>query len=196
MAVNFPGPYELRFNYQVLDRQHQFRHSLSLSQAPNVGVDDFTTMQGVSRDGSLATLDNWCEALLAVVAPRFNSANTTFSNVELWSYSPLSFDASFIASYSPTTTPSSGGGVAEASQCTYTFRTVEGGIFKLVLLDTIIATNEQLLYPTGIAPDDAIFDLIVDATASLALGRDTSYPFSAIKVSRGQNESVWRKIHR
>lgn len=195
MVLNYPGPYELRLHYTTATVEHVMAHSVALDAPVNL-AETFDNITGGSFDGTTVALDDYVEAWLLVLAPFFHGAGASFNQVELWSYPPQSFDASFISSYVPVQQPASGNGTTFASQMTFTFRTREGGIFKQVLLENTDASADVDAYATASAAEQDLFDFFVNETISLAVGRDTSRPFMPIKVSKGQNERLFRKRFR
>jgi len=199
MVQNFPGPYEIRLsyttNFATTPLVHSARYNLDLTAAPTPG-DDFTNINAKTR-GGVATPDLAAamEAWLALLAERHN-VNTGFGAVELWAYAPLSFDATFISAYSPTIVAgSSATPLKETEMETYTFRTTEGGIMRLVGIETIIGTQNRIAYPTTTGSVDDIFDFVKGLT-NWILARDTSYPFAALNFLGGQNEKTFRQRFR
>lgn len=195
MAINFPGPYELRFFYEVDGLAHQHRHSLDVPVDPAPGT-PFLNIESISRLGNPVQLDTWVDSVWTELAPIYNTTSSSFGIVELWKYTAGTFDAQFISAYNSAVTPSSPTQHIPAQQATFTFRTIEGGIFKVQLMESVLAGNGVNTYPIGGANYDDIFELFTNGGLSPALGRDTSYPFAALRVSLGPNEAVWRKRYR
>lgn len=199
MVQNFPGPYELRMSYSTgiatVFLTHTSRYNLDLTAVPTPG-DSFTNINVKTRGGILTPdLATVVEAWLALVAPRHNILST-FGALELWSYAPLSFDATFVSAYSPTIVAgTSVTNAVVAGMETYTLRTTEGGILRLVGIETTVGTNAKIPYPTTTPSVDAIFDF-VKGTSNWILGRDTSYPFAALNFLGGQNEKTFRQRFR
>lgn len=199
MVANFPGPYELRFRYTTTPVglpgiEHTARYNVQLTADPNPG-DAFNNINAVTRGGiSTPDLASAVEAWLTLLQPRFNTT-TVFGQWELWRYQPLTFDATFVSSYNPTIVAGTGSSTAQAQQDIYTFRTVEGGIMKLNLLEGISVGYGRFPYPSGSASIDAIFNFVTGSTNWL-LARDTSYPFSALNYLVGQNEKTFRQRFR
>ena len=199
MVQNFPGPYEIRLTYVTtvsgVPLGHTARYNLDLTAAPNPG-DDFTNINVKTRGGiatpDLATaMEDW----LGLLKVRHGTA-TTFGVIELWSYTPLTFDAIFISAYSPTIVAGTSVDLVVVSGMeTYTLRTTEGGILRLVGIETTVGTNLRIPYPTTTASVDAIFDFVKGLT-NWILGRDTSYPFAALNFLGGQNEKTFRQRFR
>jgi len=200
MVQNFPGPYELRIEYTTLIGAipiiHTQRLNLDLTTIPNPG-DDFTNINVVTRGGVAtpvlsAVVDSW----LFLVAGRFEDV-TTFGIVELWKYTPLTFDAVFISAYTSVVTNGSDvtNPTVVATQEVYTFRTQEGGIMRLTWLETITAAAQPQTFPTGSATVDAIETFVV-SSINWILARDTSYPFASLRFLGGQNEKTFRQRFR
>ncbi len=193
MALNFPGPYELRFRYtstSVSDPlDHTARYNVDLTTVPTVG-DLFSTIDAKTR-GGVATPDlaTAIEAWLTLLQPRFTTT-TTFGIWELWEITPLSFQSKFISSYNSTITAGTDvTGTTLGGQEIYTFRTLEGGIMRANLMETIASIGSTLPYPTGNTDINAIFDFVKGLT-NWILARDTSYPTSALNFLPGNNEKI------
>jgi hypothetical protein len=195
MALNFPGPYELRLNYTTVHTgvtlEHTQRLNVDLTADPTP-VDAFNNINAKTRGGIVTPdLAAAVEAWLALIAPRFHTSSA-FGIVELWKYVPLTFDAQFISSYNPTVVAGTDTNPTVATQQeTLTFRTLEGGILRIQLMESVANTNQREPYPTGDVDIDPIF-VFVFGTSNWILGRDTSYPFSAINHLGGQNEKLFR----
>ena len=199
MVDNFPGPYEVRLSYQTTSASialdHTQRLNCDLTAVPTPG-DDYSNINPKTR-GGIATPDLAAamEAWLALIAERFFTS-TTFGTIELWSYVPLTYDATFISAYSPTIAAGLSVTVTNPMmQEVMTFRTQEGGIMRIQLMEGVIATNERSPYPTLNADIDAIFDF-VKSSVNWVLARDTSYPFAALNHLGGQNEKLFRQRFR
>lgn len=195
MVANFPGPWELRFSYTTNPSGHA---ALSHSQHLNVDLttdpgsgDAFSNIQAKVRDGlTTPDLASVVEAWLAVLGPLFNTG-AAFGNVELWKYSPLSFQAVFVSSYSPTLVAGTSATVTGvAQQDVWTLRTQEGGILKINLMECAERAYSKNPYPAGGAAVQILHDF-VKSGPNWILGRDTSYPFSALNFLVGQNEKLF-----
>lgn len=200
MVTNFPGPYEVRIEYTTLVGTapliHTQRLNLDLTAVPSPGT-AFNNINVITR-GLSATPDLAAaiEAWLTIVAARF-SDTTTFGIIELWSYAPVSFDATFISAYSPTVIAGSDAinPTQVATQEIYTFRTVEGGVMRVTWLESVSGSQVPVSFPTGNASINAIEAFIV-SSVNWILARDTSYPFASMRFLGGQNEKTWRQRFR
>lgn len=199
MALNFPGPFEIRQFYtttiSTIALEHVMRLSVDLD-TPIAPGEDFANIFGTSPNGAVVSLATCIDRLLAVMAPFYAPTTTVFGRTELWEYTPLTFDASFVSQYNSAVVPSGGTAPTPAHYLIMTFRTLEGGIMRATLLEDSSSANNQELYPTNTAQVNDFMDEIINPDFSLYVGRDTSRPFSPLRVSRGQNEAVWRKRFR
>ena len=203
MAINYPGPYELRIGYLptiggAQNIEHTQRLNVNLEGTPAQGS-AFTAMNFQDKNGATGVaLSVLVEAYLAKFnALLRNDCDITF--VDLWKYpTPQSFDAVFWSTYIPTANVGTSAGTAQAAgQDIFTFRSQEGGILKLNVMEGIHAAGSPIAYAGLDAFSSALVDFVLDgdgATFSAPfLARDTSYPFSFIKEYPGQNEKLWKK---
>ena len=197
MAINYPGPYELRFFYSVDATpgdvlQHQFRFSCELDGDPDPGA-VFSTIDIVLSGGSTAALHTTCLAVINVVEDLYNSTDATFDYVELWKYEEGTFNAEYVSSYDIGTAGTSASATVACSESIFTFRTTEGGIWKLVLLDNVGTPNVPAAYADLNAVNQAIVDYFKHATTSPARGRDGGSPFAFLKLFPGQSEALFKQ---
>jgi hypothetical protein len=199
MPENFPGPYELRFNYDTNETfgtdQHQFRLSLDLDVVGEPG-EAFTEFEATRRNTTPIALNTLAEATLSVIVDVFKT-DANFPSVELWEYEPSSFVANYITSYNVVT--NNAGTHASTPQPyrqdVWTFRTTNGGTAKLDLRGTVSTSLARVAYPTGNALIDDIFEYLAQATTPY-LGRDNGYLFFSQNWLGGSNESRFKKVNR
>lgn len=198
MAINYPGPFEVRVNYTTNEpaaiAAHQMRLSCQMSIEGNPG-DPFSDWFPEQKGGSnTIPLSTCLETTLNLVKPYFNTA-VTFGSAELWEYAPGTFDAVFRSAYVPVAEPTGVPATVSASQTIYTWRTTAGGVMKLTLMGTIISPDVSLTYPTADSGVNAIFAGFLAATSPW-LGRDGAYPVAGLKFHPGQNEALWKRLNR
>lgn len=127
---------------------------------------------------------------------RLYSASISIEDFTLWRYA-TEFSRDFVSA--GTAVPGVGGtsSVNVAAQQTLTLRHANGGIGKIVLLESNRGGDERLNLVADAAGDDvqrlAAYLLSAD---SPMIALDNSFPVAALRDSRGQNESVWRKVYR
>jgi len=201
MPINYPGPYECRFNYTTtfgsVPLNHQQKLSLVLDGVPDPG-DAFSTISAFYSNGlSTAALDDlvelWCDSVVAFYA---SAGGNVWTGVELWKYDAGTFNASFVSAYSFTKAGTSGTSTQEAAQSIVTFRTTEGGIFKLSFMEPVISIGSIDPPPFTNAGLASLCDDVAAGNVYPWLARDGGWPFYVLQHFPGQNESLFKKRRR
>lgn len=194
MALNFPGPYEMRFFYTVDNLQHVQKINCDVVGTPVVGEDSANiTLQ--TKDSVGVNMETAADAYGALWQDFFDDTAATLDRVELWRYAAESTDATYISSYDLALDGESVVGEYKAAQqVTLSFRTQEGGIMRLVYLETPLTFNVVRPIQPATALK-AMADYVV-ASDTWMLARDTSYPVVGISEAGGENEAIWRKRYR
>lgn len=198
MAVNLPGPYEVEFRLDGFvnpTRSHVFRVNCTAVGAPAPGALP-NTIDMLKRSGGTAKLDVAANQLWEFVR-LFYQAAITCSGYTLWKYVPGTYAKDFVAAGTVTNPASSGSTGTTAAQLTQTYRSANGGILKLVLLETNQSGDGRqtlLALPAG-NPSQRLAAYVMSAD-SIVMARDDAFPVAPLRDSRGQNESVWRKVFR
>jgi hypothetical protein len=200
MAINFPGPFEVRFYYTTVVATVALNHIQRLSCAvagddPTVGT-PFSSIDVGRRTGGPIGLDVAVDAYIALVTPFYSSgAGATWVRAELWQYPPESYDAGFISTYTIGEVGEAVSGPVAGSQSIVTMRTTNGGIFKYSFMESII--------PPGVTDPGPIINedleaLIADTEAGNQpwIGRDNGFPLARLSHFPGQNEALWKKRFR
>lgn len=198
MALNFPGPQEVRLNYTCnlsgLTLQHQARYNVALQGAfgPGGVFSDYDVFEqsGITQDLQ-AAVDAW----VALLQPLFNSAATNFVSAELWDYNPGTFESSFLSVYDINLPGTSGSGGVVTGQTIYTFRSQEGGIMKISLMEGITLAGASVAYSSLSAAQKAMVDKVVSST-NIFQARDTSFPFAFVLCHPGNNEATFKRRFR
>lgn len=155
-----------------------------------------TGINFVERDGDPILADFIIDDVyVPLLQPFFNSATGTIDRAELWEYTPESYDARFISSYTIGVAGTSGTAAVPASEDIFTFRTAEGGTLRIHLLDVITPIGPSIAYAGLGTPSQNLVDQYL-ASGNIALGRDTSQPIAFLKLHPGQNEAIWKSINR
>lgn len=203
MAINFPGPYEIRIGYTVGSLTapiipHVQKLNVDLVE-PAAQADVFANYNFIDKDGvqtnTLATLvEDWLTAMMALF-----HTSTTVDFVELWKYpTAQSFDSVFWSNYVPTANVGTSAGAAvSAGQDIYTFKTQEGGTMKVSLMENSVQPGPPISLAALSVQQTAMVDIVLDGdgvnyTAPF-LARDTSYPSGFGKDFPGRNEALWKK---
>lgn len=200
MALNYPGPYQLRVFVQNDANgegtlEHRMQFNLDCDPDPSPGT-AFADIDVDLRVAALRPLDTVTDELIALLRPLFDGTDTNFTHAELWSFVPLTFDATFVSSYA---IGLAGQGIIRnfpCSQCIFTFRTFEGGIMRVYLDEAQTAAGEIQAYADMNAQNQALVDYFTDAADSPFLARDTSYPLSFLRLLPGQSEATFKTRYR
>lgn len=194
----FDGPYEVRVFYTVAaagiaSLEHRCTFDVSLSSDPAPGTAPAEVIVE-NKDGSDVAFSSFIDTFTAIAKLQFN-VNTTFSRAELWRSSEGSHDFQFITAYSFSVAGTSANPINLAHQQTYTFRSTNGGIMRIQLMETVSTFNGSVAYASAGAGEKAFMDYIVSSTKPF-LARDNGRPYASNRVSGGQNEKLFRKRFR
>ncbi len=194
MAINYPGPYEVRVQYTALPasglKAHEFRFSCSLTTTPVPGVDP-TTLNAHQRGGGNTNLVQKVEDLVTFCAELY-PATGDFNTAELWEYDPGTFNATWIATWTLGIPGTSGSPIIEDSQTIFTFRTTAGGIVKLDLRNTIHSSIATVPFPTSNSDWNDIGAEFSDEF-TIVLGRDGGFAVVPLNALAGTNERDFKK---
>jgi hypothetical protein len=198
LAINYPGPFEIRVNYvtdeDVKIRNHQLRLSFQCGLTGNPG-DPFTAWKPIDKLGSSVTdLKVHVDALVVAMKPSFFSA-CSIVNAELWEYAPNSFDAVYRSVYAIAVVGTSGSGTVPGNQAVTSYRTRNGGIFKTDLRGTVNVIGAKQAFPLGSSPQKTMSDYILLNTTPF-WGRDNSYPLAGLAFFPGSNEHAFKVLYR
>lgn len=201
MALNYPGPLEVRLFYTCDfpsnrgKRVHQTRLSFQASGTVSPG-DLFADIDVLKRLGTTVDLQTSVTALVNLLKPLYNATYTTFDYAECWKYTAGTFESIFISSMTIAAAGTGGSGNLVAGQDIYTFRTFEGGIFKLSLQENIGNVSESVPYAGLDASNQALVDFFTADANSHYLARDTSYPLQFLRLHPGTNEALFKDRYR
>lgn len=203
MALNYPGPFEARIFYTTSVTpggaiQHvmklNFTHPVGQTIAPG---QSFGTIGVQIRSGIPVTLAAAVDGLVTVLQPLYSQTQATFDFAECWAYEPESFDATFISAYAiglPGTNTSPNN-VHAAGHDIWVFRTQEGGIMKLNLMENASGLALPQTYADLGGVTLAIADYFLSSNI-WTLARDTSYPIALKGRFPGENEALFKRRYR
>ncbi len=200
MAKNYPGPYQVRLTYTVtpvgeVALQHVLQWNCALEGDPAVGT-NFNIIPVHRRIGADTMLDSVIDNLVTVLRPMYAAATTTFTHADLWKFANLSFDASYVSTYDISLAATGAGTDIESSEQIYTYRSQEGGVMKVHLMEGENVAGGPLDYGDMNAATQNFTDWWKDDATSWALARDTSYPVAFMRMFPGQSEALFKKRHR
>lgn len=197
MALNYPGPYEVRIYYDVAIGTKTLSHVQRVNVSPLAAVnpgDEFSTIDVDTKSGIGNALDTIVDGWIAALQPLYGAAEADFNFAELWAYAPNSFDATFISAYG-IGLPGTGSASLAGGQWIASFRTIEGGSMKISLMETNVAAGPKRAYAGLSANEQAIVNYVQASTGAF-LARDTSFPLTFTNVFPGQNEKTFKQRYR
>lgn len=199
MALNYPGPYQLRIFYSTtvssIVLQHVQSLNINVDPAPDPG-DAFSTIQPVYPGAAAYTdLADMVDDYVLDMKAMYSSAGSTIERAELWRYETESFDAEFVSAYTLGIAGTSGGTTSSASQSITTIRTTNGGVFRLVFMESIIIPG---VTDPGTISNSNLNNIVgkIESGELPFLGRDNGWPFARIAHYPGQNEALWKRRNR
>jgi hypothetical protein len=200
MASNYPGPYQLRVFYNVApgalaDMTHVMNVNIDVTNAPAVGTAfaNIDVSRRVGVDVDLATVTS---ELQAVMRPILSLADSLISHAELWKFTAGTFEASYVSTYDISLAGLSGSAGREAGQSIYSWRTAEGGVMKIYVMEAVNVDDAQSAYANLGANEADFVDWFHEDATSYALARDTSHPIVFMNLSPGTHEVLFKKRFR
>ena len=191
--MNYPGPHALEFTYSVGGRVHR----MSLNCDAQGSIPTGTALNTIE----LRTRDN-IDVLASVAATAWAELFTDILNtaavvndVVMWEYTEGTNQRRFINSLGLDVNGSSASPTVVASQGIMTFRTEEGGVMKLSIMDTVVPAGPSQLRSSMGPTIGAIYDF-VESDDNWILARDTSMPVVGIAWHPGINEALFKKVYR
>ena len=163
MAINFPGPYQLRVFYTVTpDGEAAMEHVLQINIScvePVTPGSLFSAIEVERRVGVDVDLDAMVDGFVTLLKPQWEAADCTLDHAELWVFDEGTFDASYISSYTIGEAATGVGTTRESSQLIFSWRTFEGGAMKFYLQETQTPAGDPVAY-VDMAQD--VKDLVVE----------------------------------
>lgn len=200
MVTNFPGPWQLAITYQVDVSpggvlEHVMQFNVDVDPEPDIGQ-SFSTIYVVNAEAGSVLLSTALNGIRNVVEDLFNSGDCTFVEANLYKVTPGSFERTWYSSSTIGAAGTSASATVPAGQQTYQFRTAEGGIMKIVLLDAVGDPAPPIPYASLAANPKALVDYVLGGATTWILGRDTAFPVSFITLQSGTNEKTFRQRYR
>ena len=201
MPINFPGPYEVDYVYRVtissVPLDHHLRVNCMALDNPTPGT-PFDEIEVQTIGGTPANLETSAVALWNWLSLQVQNTVPVVA-INLWRYDTGTFSKDFISAYAGSALAgANGAGAADSHQLTQSYRTVNGGIMKLTLLEDVNGTlkNRAALIANAAGSDDQKLAAYVISSAGWMLGRDDSFPFATLNQTFGENEATYKARHR
>ncbi len=203
MALNYPGPYEVRIFYTVtvgsvaLEHTQRLNCNVSPHADPGEEFNDITvvTRGPLGGGAGFSTLKSAVDDYVALMRGIYNTTTANIDRAELWRYTPGTFEAAFVSAYNIDLPGTIASATVQAGEAILTFRTIEGGIMKLAYEESYLPPGGAQSLGVVTGPAAAIRDYVL-GSSNWILARDTSYPFAGYRYNPGQNEAIFKKRFR
>lgn len=194
MVTNFIGPNVITIDYTIGGFKHLMNLNCEVLPGP-VSGSPFSTIDLATKDASTVDAQTAIEGFVNAIKPIFHTG-AIFGEAILYSVPFGTTIKNFISSHSLTGFAGTAAGSGNlANQSTFTFRSQEGGILKIVALETVSTDRTRVPLATQTGVIGTFRDYVI-ATDTWLLARDTSYPISAIGYANGGNERLFKKRYR
>lgn len=193
MAINFPGPWTFKLFYETgLSHVLQLNTEVIGDPIPGTPFDEIEI-----RDQMVAgpMADEVIDDLVALLRPLY-STTSNFIRCELWKNIPESFEMDFWSVYDISLAGTGVGSFVAAGQTIFTFRTYEGGVMKVNLMESLITPGVSQRGASLTPTAATAFKNHFISGANRYLARDTSWPFAFMGMHPGQSEVLFKKRYR
>lgn len=198
MTINFPGPWQVRFNYTVnlsKLRNHQHRVNFDvLSLSGNIG-DPFTAWTPQERDGDASVnLELQVDAWVALWKPMYGST-MTIVNADLVKYDVGTEVSTWYSSLPIAESGTHTSANKEDAEQIFSFRSTLGSIMKIYMYEGVIAPDDTDQLPLADPAWDAMADDVL-STDNVWRARDDGYPIAFLGFHPGESERLFKDSHR
>lgn len=208
MTLNFSYPLQAKIHYSYDGLFHV--HSVGLN--PESPIETYTPGMDLSeniliaQNGTTMSFVDWVDVYMngsVLHVPSFKgltnwfSSGTTFDRAELWKYEEGSNVGIFIGVISLGTTGTAIAAAQPCGQAVYTFRTFEGGIARIQLMEGSQSnqTSQSAYGALGLEEQKWLTWQFL-STGSAVIAKDGSRLVSFIKRSFSQNEALFKRRFR
>lgn len=190
------GPYLLTIDYVWDNISHEFAANCDVIGTPTTGDDPDSVI--MRTKGSVSVdLQTAADALWTVIRMFFNGT-TLASTYTLWKTNPDNEDRLFISG--GVLTSPNGGNISApngvATEAIWTFRTGNGNVMKVNLLEGVFGGNVQIPMASDTTPGVLGLRTYMTGDNAIVMARDRSFAVAPMNSSYGQNEKTWRRRFR
>lgn len=190
MAQNSLYPGFVRLHYAQATK----KHVMVVPVKPYFSAGSAWWIQGLASPANDSFWQTATNAFIQSMQPLFHST-VTFSLGELWTIASVGADPVFVDSFTPTFTGSSAGAVNVNSQAVMTFRSENGGLYRLYMMETSVPNN-TVAYPpayTGATGFAAVATAVM-ANTSMVKARDGGHCIASLRAVTKTNDMLRQKF--
>lgn len=167
---------------------HHLMLPVNYDGTPTAGVEPSLTTKGATSVAAEVGFGEFLDAIEEI-----HNDSTLYGLVEFYSVNPTTEERTFIYAYNAARTGVTASPTVDLSMLTSTFKTIGGGLLKIVLLDTVLPVNTKFRPPyVGGGSLEQLANYIVSAD-SIAIGRDDTYAFSPISTSTKTSDALRKR---
>lgn len=188
----------MRLTYSVtingINLTHRHTFDIHNNGIPDIGT-PFEEIEALNWNGTTQTLQDFVNSYVDLLKPLYHTT-TEFQLFELWAYPTDGYDATYVSSY-----PLAENGTVTlaqskpAGQLTHTYRTIAGGLMKMVYLESTIQRDTRIAFGASTGAESALMSFVSHPAQPFA-ARDDYRPFAPLNAIGGQNEAIYRKRYR
>lgn len=196
---NLAGPYEIEFQlggWSAPVRTHVMRFNVIAVGNPPAGT-LATAIDIQKQGGATAKLNVVANQMWDFLRIAYHTS-ITCTGYTLWKYVTGTSAKDFVSAGTVTNPAGSSASAATlAWEVIATFRSANGGIMKTVWLEpSLTGDNKSTLIANAAGNAIQRWAAYVLSADNAAIARDDGFIVAALRDSRSQNESIWRKIYR
>lgn len=175
----------VRITYTGTNAPHHAIIPVNYAGTPVAGTMPDVTTKG----GGTATVVDAIADFMAVYKAFFNGV-TQFGLAEAYTVDPDTEERTFIWGWNIGDTGSSGVGRVPLSMGTLTFKTIAGGVLKLVFMEGVSNVNQKLFPPFELASAMDNMAEFITSDDSFIIGRDNAYAFAPISFTTKTSDAL------
>lgn len=166
-------------------------HTMILPMTPdggiNIGFDPMVTTRTTS-----VLWSTYVATFINLLKPFFQSV-TDFSVAEYWRMEEIDSDPQFVYGINPAISGTNAGTNTSMSQTVITFRTYNGGIYKLYLMEAVATVNQVVTAPFPAGITKTLTDHMIGTQCAI-MGRDGGFLLAPLRSIGKTNDALRKKI--
>lgn len=195
MSEHQPGPYQLEIPYVIAGLTHYFHVNCDVIGSAPIGTAPASVTMRTKGAGA-TPLTTSANALWNIIRPFFASA-TIATTYTLWKFTGTNQDRVFISGGDLTSPGGSDGGAnVLSSEAVFTFRSGNGNIGKLQLMESVFTVSSHGPIGTVIGWTTSPIKTYLLGNSCIVLARDRSFPVAALNESFGPSRVTFNKRNR
>lgn len=188
MATNSLYPGFTKMYYGTGGNLHTMILPMIPDGTPNIGIDPSI----LTRAGTPNLWSTYMTSLINLIKPLYNTA-TDFTLAEFYYMEEIDSDPQFVHGINPALSGTSATANTSMAQQVLTFRTYEGGIWKLFLMEAVITVNVVTSWPFAVGAVKTLADHLI-STGSAVVGRDGGYPLVPLRSITKTNDALRKRV--